>query len=511
MRIKDSRSLAHFMSVLCVVTFCVCSAYVVLRSGAFGDDYSFLHSIQFDSGEPILRHNFKEGRYISGLLHYISFSNVSTVSGLVALRIASFFGMLATFLTLYITYRKSLSNTQILYLIPLLFSLPIFSQYLGFATTWAGFWGLCLSLVATKLLLNARRLLQASGFLLLLSLYFLSQLLPFWVFAFLAFNFLVNKSQLNEMLRLTLRVVYLQLLAGITSQVFRILINNQLNIEESGRIQLVSTEDITAKVYWFFSRIFVSVLRPYQIGSPSSFEAFLTSSLMFLLILFTFVLARKKFTPNKPTKIVILEFALIQALAILSLAPLLLWNQNQIEFRLIGAGSFVTVSILWVSLLQIMEVERKMFLNVGLLSLILFLVLLNVSRTLELRTKPFESKERFITSSIQHCEEAGKEGKLVIKMPEVWPKRNLLGDYSIGTDLQMSWVPIPNIKLTLKDIARAKVEAEVYVSTGLSYSQEDCLINFTDYVNRNWMQLSHDDPLKLFLLNLTSNKPLLKE
>jgi len=470
-----------------------------------------LYSIQYDSGEPLLLHNFEEGRYISGILHHISFSNISTVSGLVALRIASFFGMLATFLTIYIIYRKSFSNTQILYLVPLQFSLPIFSQYLGFATTWTGFWGLCLSLVATNLLLNARRLLQASGFLLLLSLYFLSQLLPFWVFSFLAFNFLAKKSQLNEMLRLTLRVVCLQLLAGITSQVFRILINNQLNIEESGRIELVSTEDITAKVYWFFSRIFVSVLRPYQIGSPSPFEAVLTSSLMFLFILFTFVFARKKLTPNKPTKKVILEFALIQALAILSLAPLLLWSQNQIEFRLVGAGSFVTVSILWVSLLQIMEVEKKMFLNVGLLSLILCLVLLNVSRTFELRTKPFESKEKFISSSIQHCEEAGQEGKIFIKMPKVWPKRNLLGDYSIGTDLQMSWVPIPNIKLTLRDISSAKFEAEDYISTGLSYNQEDCLIDFTDYVNSNWMQLSHDDPLKLFLLNLNSNIPFIKE
>jgi hypothetical protein len=505
MQMKNFKAIANYSSSFCAVMFCGGCIYTVIKSGAWADDYSFLYAIQVDSADYVLLHNFREGRYLSGIFHYFGFSNVSTVTGLVALRIASFFGMLVTLLVIYKVNRKLFTKTQILYLLPLLFSLPVFSQYLSFATTWIGFWSLCLALVTTELLIRESRLFQSIGFLILISLYFFSQLLPFWVFAFLAFKFLAINSQLGEMLRLIFRILCLQLFAAITSQILRILINNQLSIEGSGRIGVVSIQDLPEKVFWFFSRVYVSILRPYQIGSPDPFEAFLTAGLMLVIILSLFTFVNKVSKPDKPARIIFLEFALLQALAILSLTPLLIWNQNQIELRLIGAGSFVTVSILWVSLLQIIDVERNVFLNFGLSSLVLLLVLLNVLRTFELRTVPFESKEKFITSSLLRCKESGREGQFFIKMPEGWPKRNLLGDYSVGTDLQMSWVPIPNVALSLKEVSSAKNEIELYTSTSLSRNQKECLIDFREYVNRNWTQLSHSSPLRHIFLDLISN------
>lgn len=503
MRINHRKHVVAFVSFFCFFIFCTEALYVAMKSGAFADDYSFLYATQNSQSRELLDHNFREGRYLSGLFHLLGFTNVSTISELINLRIASFVGMLVICLLLLAIYRKSFSISERLFILPLVFLVPVFTQYLGFATTWIAFWSIGLAIITTECLTHENRLYQIFGVILLIVLHFFSQLLPFWVFAFLAFRFISFKSPLSEMLRLVIRAMCFQIVAAVVSQILRVQINTYLGLKGTGRIEVVSIQDLPQKIYWFISRAYISTLRPYQIGSPGIIEATLTAGCFIIAAGFLFYKVRINSSKDKLRKEIILEFLVIQSLSILSLAPLLLWSQNQIEFRLIGAGSFVSVSLLWISFVQLMRIKDNIVASIALFACVLFLVGLSHARTVELRKKPFEAKERFIANSIDFCDKIQTTDNLVLYLPEKWPTRNLLGDYSVGTDLQMDWVPKANVALNLtsrltlkKDIVSFKVSE--------SFEQQDsqiCTIDFRNFVKVNDDLLSNSRPLRSFITN----------
>lgn len=465
---------------------------------AFADDYSFLYETNFGDSNALLKHDLAEGRYLSGLFQTLGFMVFSDLSSIRFLRLLSLLGIALLFIILLQTVKLSLSTVDSIALISMLFLLPVFSQYVTFAVTWVAPWAILCSFLATKALIESEKTGIGIVFPLTFTALSFSQTYPFWSYTFIGLFLLLGQIQLGECVKKSLKMTAIIVSAFILQAVLQTVLEKSTGIEISDRIETASLHEIPTKLTWFFTRVIVSAYRPYFIDSPTAIEAALISGAFFSLGFYVYMKVNKSGEIIYVRKKLLGEILLIQILIVLSVSPLLVWGQNQIEFRLFGAGSFLALSFVLIPSLNFMRLANKKIGSLSLLVLlpVTFLSVLSLARANELRVEPYKAKHDFIRESIEACYKQGVTETISYIIPNEWPSRVLLGDYSVGTDLQMSWVPKPSIALEIYNTNRKFGYLEV---TGADQKRVSwngiCTLDFRKFIEVNLTELTSSRPL----------------
>jgi len=478
------------ITIAILLAFLVSNLWQVFRDLAFADDFSFLYVVNVVKDNSLLEHNFREGRYLSGIFQHAGFYLAKNVDGLVLLRFLSFLGLMLLMWNIRKRYVASLDSHASSKILVALFLLPVFTQYIFFATTWMAFWILNLVWLATLKTLEAGKKSSCIALLLITVAGFFSQSFPFWTFAFLGLHLLIEELNIESQIRITLKMLFLVAGGTLLNVITTLVINNLLSLGFSSRIDIVDFDDIPEKLFWFLSRPLILIYRPFLIDSPRALEALIVFAVMFALTLFLFLRSREEQFGMESQRVKLQKFGILQFLILLSLTPLILWNQNQIEFRLVGSGAFLALSIMVVSIVKISKHSYNSVsrFTSGILVVVLILIpMLNVLRFEEFRKSPFELKEAFIERSLTKCRIAAKEFDIVYKLPENWPTRNLLGDYSVGTDLQMPWVPPSDIALKGLELSIKVDKIDEFKGAPID---KTCLIDFQKFINESKTMLS---------------------
>ena len=492
-------------NILCISLLLATYLAQTLPNFAFADDYSFLYEVKKGNANAILEHNFAEGRYFSGIFQALGFILFADLTSLKYLRLISLIGIIILLFNLWKLVKMPSKETDTVVWISTLGLLPVFSQYLTFATTWVAPWAILSTFFATKVLIHRNRYSSRIAFLLICTGLLFSQIYPFWSFAFIGVFFLLGRITFNECMRKTLIITtfigsafLLQIVLGIALQKF-------FGVYPSERIERVEIEEIPTKVFWFLSRNIASVYRPFFIDSPTSIEALISSCLFFALGFFAYMIVGKCCEAEKRRVTLFAEILFVQILIILSLSPLLVWKQNQFEFRLIGAGSFLALSFVVLPSLQFIrqKMQNRTYLNLGIVFLVVFLSVLGVARAHTLRIEPYRVKHEYIRKNIENCQAQGEIQSISYLAPIKWPSRMLLGDYSVGTDLQMNWVPAPSIALEFYEMNKDKdLSRLIVVSREDETMRDTCTIDLQVLIENKDSKFTSSRPLWEFVKDI---------
>jgi hypothetical protein len=211
---------------------------------------------------------------------------------------------------------------------------------------------------------------------------------------------------------------------------------------------------VPEKIAWVLTRPLVVGLQFYSINSPSIVFAILTSIPVIAIILFAFSRQSKLLHERK-----ILRPLLYATCLGMTISPLILTKDNQIEHRYIPGYAFAVFCLFCLSLRHIETyIRKKIKSNINLQTvncvffvlLALFVVANTNWRYYESFYHPYQVKTSFLNSALAKCNITSLRGGI-----EIIPPKNgfisiaRLGTYSQSTDLASSWVPVPNIQLLM--------------------------------------------------------------
>ena len=477
-----------FMSAI-VLILCGTS----IRTYAFADDFSLLWDSVVNSGEEMFYHFIKEGRYLGVITHVIFFSFLETIESLAVLRLISILGWV--FFCLYLCrfigkINPKLNSVYLCVVISLL--LPAFWQSISFAVLWPMSWLFCLGLKSYLLMQQKKKIRKTFGFLLLVFLSFSSIQYVFLPILFVGLKAITLKQENLKVAKEFIRSTFAISCAVVVNFIL-VLIIKTIFPSDFGRLGVIRVADLPEKVLWFLSRPTVVIFRPFLIDSPTPLEA-VPWLAMFLSI---FIASVYLSSPDSEHKVIrVLIFIII---TVFPSAYLLIWNQNQIEFRLVVISSFSAVMFPLIGI----QVYISNKINENLLQksmrfvfslVIVILMSIGLLRFDFLRMEPFLAKQNFVKAALERCSKSQVENSIIIKLPMEFPKRSLLGDYSVGTDLEMPWVPISNIGLLTKQVY-PEIEVknlkfrEVISLTKDDFKQEYCEIDLSLFVSNNLLML----------------------
>jgi hypothetical protein len=199
-------------------------------------------------------------------------------------------------------------------------------------------------------------------------------------------------------------------------------------------------------------------LRPFAIDSPSAKLAMVTS-IPVLIVLFLGILRQSR---NLDESVLIRSICVIAPLLI-TLTPLMITSDNQIELRVIpgyswGVAALASFYFFTLTSAKARDSNRTKRLKV-MFSSSIFVVLAMVSilsinaHYLDLFQRPYQLKNAFLKAEIADCKSRGTFRGVVILPPALpFPVLPRLGVFSMTTDLASSWVPKPNVELILRQL-----------------------------------------------------------
>jgi len=146
---------------------------------------------------------------------------------------------------------------------------------------------------------------------------------------------------------------------------------------------------------------------------------------------------------------------------VLTLIPLMITSDNQIEFRVLPGYSWGIAALASFFLLVFIDLLlRPLIANVKVrgftlliapAALSLVAVLTINSHYTDLFGAPYQKKNAFLNTSISSCLKSGSIKSVLILPPKLpFPSFQRLGVFSMSTDLASEWVPKPNVELLLR-------------------------------------------------------------
>lgn len=455
----------------------------VFRESFWSDDYPYLMDTS-GSADHVLR----DGRPTSAALISMSFSLIKNPSNAWILRALALIGMLLLFHLISKKLEGSVNSPFAILAIAIAFCLPSFQMYIHWSTAWSYMWTALAGLKAFDLWSSDQRTKKIVAVILLtlaLTTYPPAALIFFSV---IVVANVVNESSSLRMFSETIKGIWLLILSLLTSFVAVFVVTQLGGVSLNQRVNFVSLSQIPAKISWLITRPLVVGLRPFAIDSPAPKIAILTS-IPVLLILFIGILRQSRKTG---------EHLALRAIAIvfplmITLAPIVVSSDNQIEFRVLPGYCWgvATIAIFFL-LVEIQSrvnetTGRELFGRyVGVIAVVLVgvVAILSVqSHYRELVGDPYQKKNAFLNGKIDGCVAKGSTKSFVILPPSApFKSHSRLGIFSMSTDLASPWVPKPNVETLLRERQIGAPVSYIEVRPSAIIGDEGaCIIDLEDF------------------------------
>jgi hypothetical protein len=369
-------------------------------------------------------------------------------------RLLGFLGIVVLYLSM-VKFATQVTKTRSTHLIiALALCLPSFQNWAHWANAWPQSWAATLSLWALYFFKKQGLLLKLGAVFLLMtaittyppSSVFFFGALTIWVFE----NDISNREFLNEFKNA------LKLLASATllAYVLSLSLLNILGLEKATRASFLSLSDVPEKIAWVLTRPLVVGLQFYSINSPSIVFAIMISISVLAIILYELSTQSNLLHEGKLLRLLLYAICLG-----MTISPLILTRDNQIEHRYLPGYAFAVFCLFCLSLRKIAIKSVKIFseemkfhlMRYVFLTLVALAVIINTNwRYYEAFYHPYQVKTDFLNSALANCASSSLERGIEIIPPgRGFVTLERLGTYSQTTDLASSWVPVPNIQLLL--------------------------------------------------------------
>ena len=197
-------------------------------------------------------------------------------------------------------------------------------------------------------------------------------------------------------------------------------------------------------------------LRPFTIDSPTPIFAALTA----LPVLVMFIFGVKRQSRELSEKFILRIFAISFPL-LLTLAPIMITSDNQIEFRLLAGLCWGTTSLS--SFFFLVEVKEWFYRHKAdqrlaratplvAASVLALVAILTVNLHYEqFFGEPYRTKTKFLNEKISMCLDRSNFEKILLLPPKKpFHSFGRLGVFSMSSDLASPWVPAANVDLILE-------------------------------------------------------------
>ena len=260
-------------------------------------------------------------------------------------RLLGFFGIIVLYLSI-VRFAPRITNTKSSkFFISLALCLPSFQNWAHWANAWPQSWAAAISLWAFYIFKKHNLFLKIGAVLFLTiaittyppSSVFFFGTLTIWVYE----NGIGNRQFLNELKNALKLLVSATALAFILS----LFLLEVLGLDKAPRASLLSLGDVGEKISWVLTRPLVVGLQFYSINSPTILFALLTSILVVSVILFA--LFRQAYLLREKKLVRILLYITCLGMTI---SPLILTRDNQIEHRYISGYAFAVFCLFCLSL-----------------------------------------------------------------------------------------------------------------------------------------------------------------
>lgn len=455
----------------------------VFKESFWSDDYVALMDTQ-----GLANHLLKDGRPTAAVLLSSSFSLIKDPANAWILRALA----LVTLLSIFLFITKQINGARHRDIgtisIAIAFCLPSFQMYIHWSTTWFYLLAVVAGLYAFHFWsskLASKKILALVLLVLALTTYPPAAL---FFFAVIAITNLVNESKCYRFFVDAIQGIILLSISGMVSILVVFFTMEIANFSPNSRVAIVPLSGIPEKIIWLFSRPFVISLRPFMIDSPTVSMALFTSIPMLLILIFGL-----KQQSNKLGESFLYIGALVAALLLLSLAPIVVTSDNQIEFRVlpglawgiaVSATYFLLVMISsWLNPLAVDSKLKRMPLLVATLVLAFVGIGSINAHYVDLFSGPYQKKNTFLTARISSCFDSRSINNIVIIPPkQPFPTLQRLGVFSMSTDLASGWVPKPNVELLLRRI-NTDVPVEYLATRPLDtkITETECVIDLEEF------------------------------
>lgn len=443
----------------------------------WSDDYAALSNNQSNSF-----HMLKDARPVSALLLFITFELVKfNLLFVIAFKFLSFLGLLFLARFLARNLQNDMDRKWIVFLtIAIGLSLPSFQVQIHWLHMWLTPWLSILSLYSYKVWCkrNIRSRAVATA---LLSVVFLAYPpMAFWIFSYGALVSINKHLGTKLQLKIMVEQVTLILMSYVISAIFSRLILHLFNLSMNQRVRFISPDQYLIKIEWFLTRPIATAFRPFMIDSPSPIFAIITAA-PFILFL-AHCLCKTLWKPTDAIRQNILTILLFSIwLLILPAAHLLVTSNNQYEFRMLPSLNFSVVYLIGIHIFRLLT--RHHFFQIVMVILLpaLSISLTNI-RFQELMYTPFNSKMNFYQNELQKCDGEQVNAGLVVFGPNApFPHFRRLGDFSIISDLEYSWVSKGSLLYFLRV---NRIDSKVVLTTSNFYTHRNssfCIIDLELY------------------------------
>jgi len=451
-------------------------AFGVFSRNAWSDDFS---TILNPSEHRI--HAIRDGRIIYGWLLDFLFSYFNTIQALSFIKLIGLLGLVLLNDSLIRKLSSSASAKNVAVATTLAFTLPSFQFAAHWAVLFMMGWTAYLAVIGLQFFSRHSFTYKLIGIILFSTSLLLYPLMSFFIFSYIYCLWLLDGASASKLCIELRQGVILVLSASAASYFFALEYLKLNDLAFNPRVALLSVDDIPGKVFFFFSRPFAMTYRPFLINSPTANET------IFSVFLFSFLLILIFWHKSRSIRGMSIHILMFNIVIVLSVLPLLVISDNQIDMRFIASNTWLYVFIFsylffdQISKIQFGSLLVRRFISSGIVVLLLTFGATTINfHFLVLYQNRFQEKESFFGLQISKCSRADlSHGITIIARTIPWPKSSYIGAYSQHTDLESSWVPIASVVEYLKD--HNLPSANLPVISNSVQNEDECEIRLNEY------------------------------
>jgi hypothetical protein len=448
--------------------------YGTLKVSLYSDDYtSMMFTLETQE------HAFRDLRPGQGMMVYLGFETfVNNPQNIWILKFLSLLGLLVLYHLVISRIHESKRSWFVVTGTAVGFCITPFQMYVHWATCWYFTWVAVFGVYAYCVY---RRKGWHNKAIALIILAICISTYPITAYSFVVFFSvirLINEMNKRLVIKEVVTQIWFVIQATLISTFCSLLILRLKNLEPNSRVEFVTLDNIPGKLFWLITRPVVIGLRPFQVSSPSTFEALLSMiPWIILLALYLFIVNRRVFSIKWES--VFLPILLVAV----SLAPLIVTSDNQFEFRLIPSYSWLVVVFIFILLERLGRSLKLIKLPMNLVAFMLVIVAVTTTNLTYYNffLNPYRSKTQFLSEALSKCDNLGTTESVVILRPvNDFPNFLNLGILSQSTDLMSDWVPVANVKVVGESLG-LKLGAVTYPTNRVEGEDSNCDIDLEEY------------------------------
>jgi hypothetical protein len=424
-------------------------------------------------------HAFRDLRPGQGIMVYFGFETiVNDPQNIWILKFLSLLGLLVLYHLVISRIHESKRSWFVVTGTAVGFCITPFQMYVHWATCWYFTWVAVFGICAYSVYRRKGWLNKAIAIIILaicISTY------PITAYSFVIFYSviaLINEINKREVIKEVITQIWFAIQATIISIFCSLQILRLKNLEPNSRVEFVTIDNIPEKLLWLITRPMVIGLRPFQVSSPSPFEALLSIIPWIILLTIYALIVNRKVFPIK------WESVLLPVLLVaVSLAPLVVTSDNQFEFRLIPSYSWMVVVFIFILLERVRRSLKPIKLPINLVASTLVIIALTTTNLTYYNffLNPYRAKTQFLSEALSKCDNLGTTESVVILRPvNDFPSLLNLGILSQSTDLMSDWVPVANVKVVGESLG-IKLGAVTYPTKRVESEDSNCYVDLEEY------------------------------